>query len=190
MTMKRLPKAQRRGQLLETAAAIVRAEGTDALTLARVAEQAGVTKPVAYEHFGTRTGLLMALYHHFDSLQAAAVADAMSRRGHSLCQVAEILAEAYVDCTLSAGPEFAAISDALSASEEMDGFRQVLRRGYVDQFATALSPFLTMAPAQARLLLVGVIAAADALAQATAAGTCTRDDAVAAVLTLMTCSLG
>ncbi|MHC8285601.1 helix-turn-helix domain-containing protein [Pseudomonas sp. XS1P51] len=33
--------------------------GTDALTLATLAERAGVTKPVAYEHFRTRSGLLI-----------------------------------------------------------------------------------------------------------------------------------
>ena len=73
MSSKRLPRDERRRQLLETAAAIVRAEGTDALTLARVAEQAGVTKPVAYEHFETRAGLLVALYRHFDARQTEAV---------------------------------------------------------------------------------------------------------------------
>ena len=66
-----MSKDQRRAQLLETAAVIVRAEGTDALTLARLAEQAGVTKPIAYEHFGTRAGLLIALYRYFDERQAA-----------------------------------------------------------------------------------------------------------------------
>ncbi len=33
-------------------------KGTDALTLGHVAECAGVSKPIAYEHFGTRAGLL------------------------------------------------------------------------------------------------------------------------------------
>ena len=57
-----MPKEQRRIQLLETASAIVRAGGTDALTLAHLAEQAGVTKPIAYEHFGTRAGLPIPPY--------------------------------------------------------------------------------------------------------------------------------
>ncbi|MBC8136296.1 MAG: helix-turn-helix transcriptional regulator, partial [Fibrella sp.] len=56
-----MSKAQRREQLLQVAYEIIRSEGTDELTLARVAEQAGVTKPIAYEHFGSRSGLLIAL---------------------------------------------------------------------------------------------------------------------------------
>jgi AcrR family transcriptional regulator len=54
---KRLPKEQRREQLLDTALAIVREQGTDAITLSYVAERAGVSKPIAYGHFGTRAGL-------------------------------------------------------------------------------------------------------------------------------------
>ncbi len=48
-------------QLLDVATSIVRAGGVDTLTLARVAEEAGVSKPIAYSHFGTRSGLLKAL---------------------------------------------------------------------------------------------------------------------------------
>ena len=181
MTARRLPKARRRIQLLETAAAIVRSEGTDALTLARLAEQAGVTKPIAYEHFGTRAGLLIALYRHFDARQADAVKVALGAGSHTLEQVATLLAAAYVDCTLSAGPEFGAISDALSASEEMEDFRQSLRDGYVDQFQTALAPFAGLPARPLRMLLTGAIGAADALAQTAVAGRCSRDEAVSAL---------
>lgn len=185
MTSRRLPKAQRRTQLLETAAAIVRAEGTDALTLARLAEQAGVTKPIAYEHFGDRAGLLVALYCHFDARQSEAVKAALDAGAHTLEQVAAMLAGAYVDCTLSAGPEFGAISDALSASGAMENFRQVLRDGYVEQFLNALAPHIDLPQERARLVLAGAIGAADALSQAAVNGRCSRDDAVAALSRLM-----
>lgn len=185
MTERRLPKARRREQLLETAAAIVRAEGTDALTLARLAEQAGVTKPIAYEHFGTRAGLLIALYRHFDARQADAVKAALAAGGHTLEQVVALLAAAYVDCTLAAGAEYGAIADALSASEEMDDFRQTLRDGYVAQFQAALRPFVDLPARKLGLVLVGAIGAADALAQAAVTGRCSRDEAVSALSKLI-----
>lgn len=50
----RLSKPARREQLLDTAMAIVRAHGTDSLTLLSLAEAAGVSRPVVYDHFGTR----------------------------------------------------------------------------------------------------------------------------------------
>ena len=61
-TRRRLTREQRARQLLDVAWALVGEEGTDALTLGRLAEAAGVTKPVAYDHFVTRNGLLAALY--------------------------------------------------------------------------------------------------------------------------------
>jgi len=57
----RLSHAQRQQQLLDTAWALIRQKGTDALSLPRLAEAAGVTKPLAYDHFGTREGLLAAV---------------------------------------------------------------------------------------------------------------------------------
>jgi AcrR family transcriptional regulator len=56
-------------QLLDVAWQLVREEGTEALTLGRLAERAGVTKPVVYDHFVTRAGLLAALYEDFDARQ-------------------------------------------------------------------------------------------------------------------------
>ncbi len=76
---KKLTKAERRKQLLETAHEIVRDEGTDALTLGYLAERAGVTKPIAYEHFETRAGLLVALYQEIDDRQVASLMDALKR---------------------------------------------------------------------------------------------------------------
>lgn len=185
MSVRRMPRDQRRNQLLETAAAIVRAEGTDALTLARLAEQAGVTKPIAYEHFGTRAGLLIALYRYFDERQAKAVQAALATQAKTLEDVVEILSAAYVDCVLQSGPEFGAIAAALSASEEMDDFRQALREGYVDQYAAALARFAPLSGTAGRAVLLGVIGAADILSQAAAAGRMSRAEAIAALSRIM-----
>ena len=59
---RRLPREARTRQLLEASWALIGDEGTDALTLGRLADVAGITKPVVYDHFGTRNGLLAALY--------------------------------------------------------------------------------------------------------------------------------
>lgn len=185
MSGKRMPREQRRTQLLETAATIVRGQGTDALTLALLAEQAGVTKPIAYEHFGTRAGLLIALYRYFDDRQAQAVQAALATQAKTLDDVVAILSAAYVDCVLQAGPEFGAIAAALSASEEMDDFRQALREGYVDQYLKALSRFVPLSGRAGRALLLGVIGAADTLAQAAAAERMSRAEAIAALSRIM-----
>lgn len=185
VSAKRMPKEQRRSQLLETASAIVRSQGTDALTLAYLAEQAGVTKPIAYEHFGTRAGLLIALYRHYDARQAQAAQAAIAARAETLEDVVAIVSAAYVDCVLSAGPEFGAIAAALSATEEMEDFRQTLRDGYVDLYREALSPFVDLPGPEGRAVLLGLIGAADALSQAAAAQRLSRTEATIALTQIM-----
>ena len=111
---KRLPKSERREQLLETALAIVREQGTDALTLGYLAERAGVSKPIAYEHFGTRSGLLIALYRRIDERQAATAARDFERTPKRLSDVARLMGESYMSCFRTAGPECHAIFAALN----------------------------------------------------------------------------
>jgi len=182
---KRLPRALRRTQLLETAAAIVRLEGTEALTLARLAEQAGVTKPVAYSHFETRAGLLVALYRHFDARQTEAVKAALAAKARSLEDAVAILAAAYVDCVLEAGKEFGAIAAALSATEEMDDFRHTLRDEYVELYRGALAKYAALPGRAGKAVMLGLIGAADTLSQAAAAGRMSRQDAVGALTRIM-----
>src|SRR5262249_48073780 len=50
--------------LLDAARAVIEAAGFGALTMARVAEQAGVTRRAAYLHFPSRTDLVTALFDH------------------------------------------------------------------------------------------------------------------------------
>jgi AcrR family transcriptional regulator len=57
----RLAPAERRAQLLDVASQLLEAGGSDALRMDAVARSAGVTRPVVYEHFGDREGLIVAL---------------------------------------------------------------------------------------------------------------------------------
>lgn len=80
---RRLSREERQRQLLDVAWRLVREEGTEALTLGRLAEQAGVTKPVVYDHFGTRPGLLAALYQEFDARQTTLMDAALQEIGRA-----------------------------------------------------------------------------------------------------------
>ncbi|WP_395674565.1 TetR/AcrR family transcriptional regulator [Inquilinus sp.] len=160
---RKLPKAERRDQLLDTALAIVREEGTDALTLAHVAERAGVSKPIAYEHFGTRSGLLIALYERIDDRQVAALLEALERTPRRLEDVARVMSDAYMACYLTAGPEALAIAAALSGDGEMEAFHQRLLDRYVAFYQDALAPYSALPPKALHLRCVGLIGAAEAI---------------------------
>lgn len=58
---RRMSRVERREQLLDAARELIRSEGADSLTLARIADRAGVTKPLVYQHFGTKAAVLAAL---------------------------------------------------------------------------------------------------------------------------------
>eukprot|EP01132_Coremiostelium_polycephalum_P018633 gene18633-22201_t len=94
---RRLSRDDRLRQLLDVAWQLVREEGTDALTLGHLAELAGVTKPVVYDHFGDRAGLLAALYEDFDARQNQVFAAAIEASEPTLDDRARVIASCYVD---------------------------------------------------------------------------------------------
>src|SRR5437762_12118353 len=57
----KLTAADRRAQLLEVGRAVFASHGYEATTLDEVARKAGVTKPIIYEHFGSKDGLYAAI---------------------------------------------------------------------------------------------------------------------------------
>jgi AcrR family transcriptional regulator len=57
----RLPREQRREQLLDVTKQVVGEHGMHAVSIDRVAREAGVSRPIIYEHFNDLNGLLSAL---------------------------------------------------------------------------------------------------------------------------------
>lgn len=57
----RLPAARRRSQLLEVALPLFAERGYDGTSMAELAEAAGVTKPVLYQHFRSKRDLYVEL---------------------------------------------------------------------------------------------------------------------------------
>ena len=53
--------AERRAQILAVTKGLADAEGFHAISLERVAREAGITRPIVYQHFGDLDGLLTAL---------------------------------------------------------------------------------------------------------------------------------
>lgn len=184
MAGRRMSYADRHAQLLDTAAKIVRTEGADALTLARVAEEAGVSKPVAYEHFERRASLLAMLYARMNDQQAEAARAALDSRATTLEEAVRFAAEAYVDCTLRTGGEFDAVTAALgSIAGAQDGVRGGRER-YAGILREALERFMEL-PADADALMLGVIGAAEALAREAASERLDRATAVRGISRIM-----
>jgi AcrR family transcriptional regulator len=190
MASSRLTKAERRRQLLEIALVIIREEGADRLTLGHLAARAGVSKPITYEHFSTRSGLLTELYKSLDRQQADALRQALSSVQRNMRDTADVLARAYIHCYADTGGEWHAVGAALSGSEEMGAVHQELLEGYVQLFASALAPHSTLLPAVLHRRCVGLVGAGEALSMFMIGGHCTEQEAAEAFSALIRGGLG
>ncbi|WEX13104.1 TetR/AcrR family transcriptional regulator [Pseudomonas fluorescens] len=170
---RRLSREDRLRQLLDVAWQLVREEGTEALTLGRLAELAGVTKPVVYDHFVTRAGLLAALYEDFDGRQTQVFAEALDASSATLEERAGVIASCYVDCVLLQGREIPGVIAALSSSPELEALKRKYEAIFLDKCRAALAPFGQVSQAGLRAML----GAAEALSHAAASGEIRREEA-------------
>ena len=182
---RRLSSAERRRQLLAKALLIVREEGADRLTLGHLAARAGVSKPVAYDHFGTRSGLLIELYKSIDIEQANALRDALTAGERSFEETVGVLAATYIHCSVDTGGEWHAVGAALAGSEEKAAVHQELLDGYVQLFASVLKPHSTLSPAELERRCVGLVGAGETLSAAMVRGKCSEAEAAEAFTSLI-----
>ena len=185
--MKKMTKNERRVQLLATAWEIVREHGTDALTLGALAQRAGISKPIAYNHFQTRSGLMIALYEDINQRRLQTVAAALQEIPADLVSVASMLASAYMACHAALGPEWHAIGAALRGDAEMQTYQQKMIDGYVEFYHRFLAPVSPLHTDEVQRRCIGIVGAAEALSNAMVLGRVSEDLAAAdlALLTTM-----
>jgi len=173
---RRLSRDDRLRQLLDVAWQLVREEGTDALTLGHLAELAGVTKPVVYDHFGTRAGLLASLYKDFDDRQNLVFDAAIEACEPTLDDRARVIASSYVDCVLLQGREIPGVIASLSSSPELDTLKREYEAMFISKCREALVAFSPSGDiGQAGLR--GMLGAAEALSNAAASGEVSPEEA-------------
>lgn len=173
---RRLSRDERLCQLLDVSWQLIHTEGTDALTLGRLADAAGVTKPVVYDHFGTRNGLLAALYQDFDLRQTAVMDAAIAASNPTLKDKAGVIASSYVECVLTQGREIPGVLAALGGSPELAAVKRQYQKAFLEKCQTILAPY---AGSQGVSLasLWAMLGAADALSQAAVTGDISEEQA-------------
>lgn len=186
---RRLSRDDRLRQLLDQAWQLIQAEGSEALTLGRLAEQAGVTKPVVYDHFGTRAGLLVAMYRDFDLRQTAVLDAAVAASGPALADKAGVIASSYVACVLTQGREIPGVVAALAGSPELARIKREYDGVFLEKCRALLAPFATRG-ALAPATLWALLGAAEGLSYAAATGELSaaqaEDELCATIMALIT----
>jgi AcrR family transcriptional regulator len=105
------PGERTRTRILEAAWSEVRRRGTAEVTIARIAEAAGVTRQLVYFHFGNRAGLLTAMARHRDETSALPAEAAASRRMEPVGGLERLLRAWFVHV-----PDILPVSRALEAA--------------------------------------------------------------------------
>ncbi|OOG71634.1 TetR/AcrR family transcriptional regulator [Sinorhizobium sp. A49] len=188
--IRKLAKPERRAQLLETSKQILRECGADALTLGHLAERAGVSKPIAYEHFGTREGLLIALSREIETRHTDKLKRALGNAPDDLSSVADTISAVYIECATENGLEWQAMAGALRGNAEMDRVQQELADDYVALIAAAVGPFSNLSKGDLRLRCAGLAGAAETIAREFVRGRATEENAAANLAALIVNGIG
>ncbi|WP_045122185.1 TetR/AcrR family transcriptional regulator [Pseudomonas sp. GM30] len=185
---RRLSREDRNRQLLDVAWQIIRAEGTDALTLGYLAEKAGVTKPVVYDHFTTRSGLLAALYRDFDTRQTAVMDAAIDNCPPTLIDTATVIATAYVDCVLLQGNEIPGVIAALGSTPELEKIKRDYEVIFLEKCRSVLQPLAAggeITQAGLRAMLGAAEALSNAAASAEISAEQAKDELFATIIAMV-----
>ncbi|MCO6056075.1 TetR/AcrR family transcriptional regulator [Pseudomonas sp. MOB-449] len=187
--VKRLPKFQRREQLLTTALMMIREQGTEDLTLCSLAQRVGITHTVAYRHFETRTGLLIALYERVDAQQSEILRAKLKLAEPHLKHIANAVSDAYVTGAIEVGVEWQALQAALEGNKEMTAILRQLTEVYVATLQNALTPYSHLTSDQLHLRCIGFLGAARAIADELMCGHIEQVEAVGNLTALILCWL-
>lgn len=182
----RLSRQERRRQLLDVAKEIIGAQGSDALTLVSLAEAAKVSRPVVYDQFRTRSGLLIALYEEIAERQLGILRDRLAEAKPTFRSVAQAASEAYMRCYATAGPEAFAIVAALKGDEAMERFARELLRRYIDAYASAFRPYVQVQGETLTVRCTAIIGAAEAISGLMIEGKIEEPEAVVTLFSLIT----
>ncbi|MEU6136902.1 TetR/AcrR family transcriptional regulator [Nocardioides sp. NPDC047086] len=181
----RVPATQRREMLVSAGVEIARAEGGRAVTLARVAEACGVSKPIAYRLFDSLADLLTRMDRQVVAGYETAVADALDdarRAGATPAELLEVLARTYVGHSLGAGAVYDTVSAARTATEEVEEhFFEV-----PESFSRLCREMFAVPAGDETALLAMFQGAADNLVTAVQAGAVEQNAAVAHLVALFT----
>jgi AcrR family transcriptional regulator len=175
----RLPRPARRAQLLDAAQQVFVAQGYHATAMDDIAERAGVSKPVLYQHFPGKLELYVALLDQQADRMVAAVREALDSTSDNKQRVAATIA-AYFRFVDEEGGAFRLVFESDLTNQE--AVRQRVE-GVTADCAAAISEVIRddagLPDEEARLLAAGLTGMAHVAARywLTTAGSIPRDAA-------------
>ncbi|HEX2133486.1 MAG TPA: TetR/AcrR family transcriptional regulator [Actinophytocola sp.] len=182
----RLPRTARRAQLLEAAQDVFARNGYHAAAMDEIAERAGVSKPVLYQHFPGKLELYMALLEiHVDEL-ISRVTDAMGSTTDNRARVRNAVS-AYFDFVDGESQAYRLVFESDLRGEP--AVQAAIDRG-TDACTAAITATITadagLDTERARLLAVGLVGISQVAARSWLSNnrTMPKEEAVSLISTL------
>ena len=177
---RRLPRSARRVQLLSAARAVFVEHGYHAAAMHDIADRAGVSKPVLYQHFPGKLELYLALLDQSADELEAALRTALSSTDDNRQRVTASIA-AYFEFVDREGGAFRLVfeSDLRNEPQVRERVERNLKTA-VDAIAETIAKDTGVDPEEARLLSVGLAGLAEVSARwwLASAGRVPKEEAV------------
>ena len=182
----RLPRGARRLQLLRAAQDVFVAQGFHAAAMDDIADRAGVSKPVLYQHFPGKRELYLALLEEHVSVLADRVAEAMGRTDDNRERV-DAAVGAYFEFIDSEGEAFRLVFES-DLRNDAD-VRAIVDRGTgvcVEAIAEVIAADTGADPERALLLAAALTGLSETSARwwLPRKGTVSRDEAISLLTAL------
>ncbi len=152
-----MPKDQRRAQLLDAANAVFTSRGYHAAAMDDIAEAAGVSKPVVYQHFGSKLELYLALLDRSCERLVEVVAEALASTEDNAERVTAAVG-AFYDFVSSAGGEFRFVFESdLTGDPAVQARLWRVNEEIADLVAGVIVQDTALPPEQSKLLAISLV---------------------------------
>ena len=153
----RLPRDQRRAQLLDAANEVFTTRGYHAAAMDEIAAAAGISKPVLYQHFDSKLDLYLALLDRACDSLLGVVQVALGSTERNADRVVAVIG-AFYDFVTSAGGEFRFVfeSDLTGDGRVQERLWQV-NNDVADSIAAVIAEDTLMPSEQAKLLAISLV---------------------------------
>ncbi len=161
----RMPRDQRRLSLLDAANEVFTTKGYHAAAMDDIAEAAGVSKPVLYQHFGSKLDLYLALLDASCDTLVEIVRDALAATDHNADRVSATMG-AFYSFVSSASGEFRFVfeSDLTGDAAVQQRLWQV-NSDIADLVAAVIVTDTALPPEQSKLLAISLVGIAQVSAR-------------------------
>lgn len=176
-----LRRAERQQNLLETAAHIVETQGWTALSMSALAEQAGTSRQLVYQHFSSLEVLLAKTAEHIFEEVRAATHDSVAAHPNNLTQAIAAAEAISLDLPQGRGDALWQLINGTAAnSAELDAIRRGLRDVILELWLPTIQREFDMDETRARVVGWSLIMGFWGMRQLIRDGVVERDEAMAA----------